>query len=119
MYVIKKYYGVWCAIILISSVATNLSACPCFNSGFLYAEFKDDKHTQCHIYKKRNIIYKIEIMNERYSATSTHTSCSMDTDHHDVYSQHNLFHYANHTDCIREILYTCNQLHINTLLRDD
>lgn len=117
---IKKHYGVLFSTVFIffSLGSIELFACPCFNMGFLQAEFQDNKNTQCHIYKEGNIIYKIEIFDEKNGASSTHTSCSLETDYHDVYNQFDFFYLDDHTDCIREILDACNRLHLNTLQRD-
>lgn len=117
---IKKFYGILhgAVFIFLSLGTIETFACPCFNMGFLHSEFLEDKNTKCHIYKEGNIIYKIDIFDEQHSASSTHTSCSLNTEYHDVNTQYGMFYSDNHSDCIREILDACNRLRINTQQRD-
>ncbi|WP_298623864.1 hypothetical protein [uncultured Legionella sp.] len=117
---IKKYSRVlYSTVFLLFFLGPiDLFSCPCFNMGFLHSEFLDNQNTQCYIYKEGNIIYKIDIFDEKNGASSTHTSCSLETDHHDVYRQFSLFHLDDHYDCIREILDACNRLHLRTQKRD-
>ncbi|MDW9181051.1 hypothetical protein SE948_15535 [Legionella pneumophila] len=71
------------------------------------------------LYKEGSIIYKIEIFDKEKIASSTHTQCTLNTEHHDVFMNYDFHYLDDHGDCIREILDACNKLKINSLHMDD
>lgn len=99
--------------------ASEVFACPCFNMGYLHSAFVDDKDTECRVYKEGSVIYKIEIFDKEKIASSTHTQCTLNTEHHDVSMNYDLHYFDDHMDCIREILDACKQLKINSLHMDE
>ncbi|HAT1822523.1 TPA: hypothetical protein I8Z14_003105 [Legionella pneumophila] len=117
----KAHYSkIFFALFLFFFVSSSeLFACPCFNMGFLHVAFLDDKDTECRIYKEGSVVYKIEIFDKEKIASSTHTQCTLNTEHHDVFMNYDFHYLDDHGDCIREILDACNKLKINSLHMDD
>lgn len=116
METIKSHGVVFFAILM--CISTFTWSCPCFNRGFLQSVFKNNATTECDIYKDGDIIYKIDIYDKLYSASSTTTNCSLNTEFHDVYNDYYTNYRQDHAGCIEEIVQACKNLKENVYQKD-
>lgn len=118
MNIIKKGTLFFIVLLFCYGSSSSLFACPCFNSIFLQSIFKSNATTECDIYRKGNVIYKIDIYNKEHVASSTSTNCMINTEHHDVFTDFYPDYHGDHNQCIKAILDACNNMKENVVIKD-